>query len=177
MDSESRGEWSWPLSLRVQLRCRRCSLGVPPTPKEEKHDGGPGPLLLSWRGCETRRISCPQVVCPLARFICWGRGQERACPAAARAAGQSAQGPGGRATRARSSPAEHSWIPDKGPRWGGGRRSVCFLPAGSVPATLGFSKSLAQGVWLSQTTLLVFYLSLAPVQSLSPYPEGDFGSR
>lgn len=72
-------------------------------------------------------------------------------------------------------PAEHSWIPDKGARAGEGqRRSVCFLPAGSVPATLGFSKSLAQcaepclaRIWPSQATLLVFYLSLAPVQSLS----------
>lgn len=96
-----------------------------------------------------------QVVCPLARFICSAPGQERACRAAACTTGQSAEGAQGLRHASpllppQPPPAEHSWIPDKGQGSGEGS-STLFVPplhaspvAGSVPATLGSSKSLAQ---------------------------------
>lgn len=140
--AESNRQLRWPLRLQVQLRSRRGRRGVPPTPKKRSAKGVPG-LCCCLRAA--RRISSSVCRVPSGTLYLLRGGQERACRAAARAAGQSAPRPWGRATRARSSPAEHSWMPDKGPRSGKrSAHSVCFLPAGSVPATLGFSKSLAQ---------------------------------
>lgn len=136
------------------------------------------PASALW-GAPARAGVRSREACALGALYLLGRGQERACPAAARAAGQSGRRPGA-ATRARSSPAGHSWIPDKG--WGGGagrgeRGSVCFLPAGSVPATLGSSKSptrrdeprLAPGCAPDASLGSSF---LAPVQSRSWSLEG-----
>lgn len=74
------------------------------------------PASAVW-GAPARAGVRSREACALGALYLLGRGQERACPAAARAAGQSGRRPGA-ATRARSSPAGHSWIPDKG--WGGG---------------------------------------------------------
>lgn len=95
---------------------------------EEKCIGGPGSLLFSL-GAAVRPCGFPepQVVCPLARFICCARARSVPAPLLARAAVQSAPGPGGRATRARSSPAGHSWIPDKGPGPGSGEGNAALF--------------------------------------------------
>lgn len=105
---------------------------------------------------------------PLDTLYLLGPGQERACPAAACTTGQSAAGAQGPGHASRSPtkppPTEHSWIPDKGQGWRGS--SALFAPpphpiAGSVPATLGSSKSLPQPeeprlaqVWPPRTALL-----------------------
>ena len=184
MGSESNGELNWLFRLQVQSRSRLRRSKVSLAPEKIRVKEGPGLLLLSL-GAAARPcgFSEPKVVCPWARFICCALGQERACPAAARAAVQSASGPGGRATRARSALQGAQLDSEQRAGVGGGeRRSVCSLPAGSVPATLGSSKSLAQSegsclarVWQPQIALLLFWFSLTSVQTFSWYPEGGFG--
>lgn len=177
MDSESRGELSWPLRLRVQLRCRRAAWEFHQAPKKRSTMGVPG--LCCCLGEAARPGGFPvHKSCAPWHALSAGAGA-RSVPAPLLPAPPANQRRDlGAAPREPAPPPRSTaGFRTKGQGGGGGGRSVCFLPAGSVPATLGFSKSLAQGVWPSQTTLLVFYLSLAPVQSLSPYPEGDFGSR
>lgn len=182
--NESSGELSWPFPLLSPARMQEPQPGSFPSPREAKSKGGPGPLLLSlarlrdhsefflslkscapWHALSARPGpgACLPRCCPSRRPISAGaRGPRHASPLLPRGA----QLDSGQRARV----------------GGGERRSVCFLPAGSVPATLGSSKSLAQGeeprlarVWPPQTALLVFSFSLASVQPLLWYLEEGFG--
>lgn len=138
--SESKGELNWLFLLQVQLRSRRCRSKVSLAPEKIRGKEGPGLLLLSL-GAAARPcgFSEPKVVRRWARFICCALGQERACPAAARAAVQSASGPGGHASPLRP-PRGTAGFRTKG--WGRGRgTSLCLRsPRGLCPSNSRFLK-------------------------------------
>lgn len=180
---ESRGELSWSRALHAQLRCWHRRLRARQAPQKETRKGaGSQASAAVWARLRAQADFPVHEACAPWHALsarqgpgaCLPRGRPRRWPISA--------GTGGPSTRAHPSPAEHSWIPDKGARAGEGkRRPVCSLPAGSVPATLGFSKSLAQCAEPRQARLAGpdhfagILPSLAPVRSPSSHPEGGFG--
>lgn len=122
---------------------------------------------------------CPEPqACALGTLYLLGRGQERACPAAARAAGQSVRRPGGRHA-SRSSPAGHSWIPDKGLGRGEGSEALfAFSPPAlsqqlSVPQRAPPGRRALSGSRLPPQTPLEDALSW-PLPRASLVPGGGF---
>lgn len=164
---------SRPFRLQAQRRRRCRCLDVSPALEKPNAKGVPGHRGCLWRGCETIRIFRAASRVPLGTLYLLGRGPERACPVAAQAAGQSAPGPGGRATRARSSPAGHSWIPDKGPGSGEGSAALFALspraPSQQLSVPQRASPRERSLVWLASgrpRPFCSYSLSLAPAQNL-----------
>lgn len=137
-----------------------------PQPQRSETRGGPGPPLLS-----LEQLPDHSDFPSLKSCAPWHALSARPGPGACLPGSGPRRGPisaGARGPRHASPLLPRGAQLDSGQRagvGGGERRSVCFLSSGSVPATLGSSKSLTQReeprlapVWLPQTALLLVRL-------------------
>lgn len=123
------------------VSCRHPRLGIAPPESKEEQRGTWASVALLWL-TEVASLARAASRVPLGTLYLFGRGPERACPTAARAAGQSAPGPGP-APREPAPPSCGAQL-DSGQRAGRGRgrgAPLCLLsPPGLCPSNSRFLK-------------------------------------